>query len=454
MDARPVLIAGGGIGGLAAALGLAQKGIRSILLEKASTLGEIGAGIQLGPNAFHAFDYLGVGEAARSMAVYIDQLRLMDALTAEEITHVDLGDAFRSRFRNPYAVVHRGDLHGVFLRACESHELIELRVSSEVVGYDQDGSSVTARLANGERVTGRLLIGADGLWSNVRKQVVADGPPRVSGHTTYRSVIPTEQMPEDLRWNAATLWAGPKCHIVHYPLSGWKVFNLVVTYHNDAPEPVAGKPVSDEEVMQGFGHIHPRAQEIIRHGKNWRLWVLCDRDPVEHWVDGRVALLGDAAHPMLQYFAQGACQAMEDAVCLSHMLGAHDDYATALEAYRAQRFLRDADGFHFFRGRADDLIKISGQWVYPLEVELCLAEHPDIRECAVFAAELPDRRMTLKAVVVMNKGGFDARSATKTLQDYVKAKLLPYKYPREIRFIEELPKTGTGKIDRQALMKM
>ncbi len=122
--------------------------------------------------------------------------------------------------------------------------------------------------------------------------------------------------------------------------------------------------------------------------------------------------------------------------------------------YTGDRFLRDADGFHFFRGRADDLIKISGQWVYPLEVELCLAEHPDIRECAVFAAELPDRRMTLKAVVVMNKGEFDATNATKTLQDYVKAKLLPYKYPREIRFIAELPKTGTGKIDRQALMKM
>ena len=122
--------------------------------------------------------------------------------------------------------------------------------------------------------------------------------------------------------------------------------------------------------------------------------------------------------------------------------------------YTGDRFLRDADGFHFFRGRADDLIKISGQWVYPLEVELCLAEHPDIRECAVFAAELPDRRMTLKAVVVMNKGEFDAGDATKTLQDYVKAKLLPYKYPREIRFIAELPKTGTGKIDRQALMRM
>jgi 2-polyprenyl-6-methoxyphenol hydroxylase-like FAD-dependent oxidoreductase len=340
--AQPILIAGGGIGGLAAALGLAQKGFRSILLEKASQLGEIGAGIQLGPNAFHAFDYLGVGEAARNMAVYIDQLRLMDALTAEEITHIDLGDVFRTRFGNPYAVVHRGDLHGVFLKACRDSELIDLRVSSEVAGYDQDGSSVTAHLANGERVTGSLLIGADGLWSNVRKQVTADGAPRVSGHTTYRSVIPTEQMPEDLRWNAATLWAGPKCHIVHYPLSGWKVFNLVVTYHNDAPEPVAGKPVSEEEVMKGFAHVHERAQNIIRHGTNWRLWVLCDRDPSERWIDGRVALLGDAAHPMLQYFAQGACQAMEDAVCLSHMLAAHEDHTTALEAYRAQRFPRTA----------------------------------------------------------------------------------------------------------------
>jgi acetyl-CoA synthetase len=122
--------------------------------------------------------------------------------------------------------------------------------------------------------------------------------------------------------------------------------------------------------------------------------------------------------------------------------------------YTGDRFVRDSAGFHFFRGRADDLIKISGQWVYPLEVELCLAEHPDVRECAVFAAELPDRRMTLKAVVVMNAGAYDATAATKMLQDYVKAKLLPYKYPREVRFTDELPKTGTGKIDRQALQRV
>ena len=338
-----ILIAGGGIGGLATAIGLAQKGIASLVLEKAPALGEIGAGIQLGPNAFHAFDYLGVGETARDMAVYIDNLRLMDAISGDEITRIPLDDAFRSRMGNPYAVVHRGDLHGVFLKACEAHDLVELRTSSGIAGYEQAGDLVTAILENGERVEGRALIGADGLWSNVRRQMLDDGAPRVSGHTTYRSVIPTEDMPEDLRWNAATLWAGPKCHIVHYPLQGWKTFNLVVTYHNDAPEPVAGKPVSHDEVRRGFEHVAPVAKQIIDKGTDWKLWVLCDRDPVMNWTDGCVALLGDAAHPMLQYFAQGACMAMEDAVALSHLMGeGQDDIPATLTAYQNMRHLRTA----------------------------------------------------------------------------------------------------------------
>lgn len=341
-DGQHFIIAGGGIGGLATALALAQKGVKSVVLERAPQLGEIGAGIQLGPNAFHSFDQLGVGDAARAIAVYIDNLRLMDALSAEEIVRIPLDEPFRKRFGNPYAVVHRGDLHGVLLRACRENDLITLQTDTEVVGYENEGAGVRVHHAKGA-ISGAALIGADGLWSNIRKQVVGDGAPRVSGHTTYRSVIPTEQMPEDLRWNAATLWAGPKCHIVHYPLSGWKVFNLVVTYHNDAPEPVAGKPVSDDEVLRGFGHVHPRAQEIIRHGKDWKLWVLCDRNPVSNWVDGRVALLGDAAHPMMQYFAQGACMAMEDAVCLAHRVDAHrGNIDAALEAYRQARVLRTA----------------------------------------------------------------------------------------------------------------
>jgi salicylate hydroxylase len=341
--ARPVVIAGGGIGGLATAVGLAGKGFRSIVLERAPELGEIGAGIQLGPNAFHAFDYLGVGDAARKMAVYIDKLRLMDAMTGEDIATVPLDEPFRKRFGNPYAVVHRGDLHGVFLKACRASPLIELRTASEVAGYEQSGSTVRALLKSGERVEGAALVGADGLYSKVRAQLVGDGKPRVTGHTTYRSVIATEEMPEDLRWNAATLWAGPKCHIVHYPLSGWKLFNLVVTYHNNAPEPVAGKPVSREEVMQGFGHVTARARKIIEHGRDWKLWVLCDRDPVLNWVDGRVTILGDAAHPTLQYMAQGACMAMEDAVCLTHEMGlAGGNAAEAFESYRKKRVHRTA----------------------------------------------------------------------------------------------------------------
>ena len=332
--ARPILIAGGGIGGLAAALGLAQAGFAVTVLEKAASFGEIGAGIQLGPNAFHAFDSLGVGDAARASAVYVDKLRLMDALSGEDITAIDLGDAFRARFGNPYAVVHRGDLYGVFLNACRANERITLKASSNVIGYEQDGASVTVRLASGDKVVGSALIGADGLWSAVRKQVVGDGPPRVTGHTTYRSVIPTESMPEDLRWNAATLWAGPKCHLVHYPLSGWKVFNLVVTCHNDAPEPVAGLPVAEEEVMKGFAHINERALKLIRHGKDWKLWVLCDREPVSNWIDGRVTL---------QYMAQGACMAMEDAVCLSRMMAAFPgEIEKALAAYQSRRILRTA----------------------------------------------------------------------------------------------------------------
>jgi len=337
-----ILIAGGGIGGLAAALALAQKNVPSLVLEKASRLGEIGAGIQLGPNAFHCFDRLGVGEAARGMAVYIESLRLMDALADGEICHIDLGETFRARFGNPYGVVHRGDLHGVLLKGCRDHPLIDLRTSAEVVDYDQDGAGVTARLGNGETVRGRALVGADGLWSHVRTRVANDGPPRVSGHTTYRSVIPTEAMPEELRWNAATLWAGPKCHIVHYPLSDWKVFNLVVTYHNHAPEPVAGKPVPVEEVQRGFTHICARAQTIIRHGRDWHMWVLCDREPIDRWVDGRVALLGDAAHPMLQYMAQGACMAMEDAVCLADSIARTDSLDSGLATYRDRRVLRTA----------------------------------------------------------------------------------------------------------------
>ncbi|MGQ9365475.1 3-hydroxybenzoate 6-monooxygenase [Azospirillum sp. ST 5-10] len=366
MTDSPILIAGGGIGGLAAALGLARKGLSSVVLEQAAELGEIGAGIQIGPNAFHAFDYLGVGDAARSKAVYIDHLMLMDAVKDRRIAAIPLDEPFRRRFKNPYAVIHRADLHGVLLDACRADARVTLRTRAGVERYEQDGDAVTAILSGGERVAGRALIGADGLHSKVRAQLVGDGAPRVSGHTTFRSVIPTEQMPEDLRWNAATLWAGPKCHIVHYPLKGGKVYNLVVTFHSDATEPVAGQPVSQAEVAAGFSHVAERPRRILECADTWKKWVLCDRDPVAGWVDGRVALLGDAAHPMLQYLAQGACMALEDAVNLSHHVAeSGGDLHAAFTTYNRERFIRT--------GRVQINSRLMGEYVY----------HPDAGRAAL-----------------------------------------------------------------------
>lgn len=339
---QPILIAGGGIGGLATALGLARANVSVVVLEKASQFAEIGAGIQIAPNAFNCFDALGVGDAIRAIAIYIDKIRLMDGVSGEEIFHVPLDEPFRQTFANPYAVVHRADLHAILLEACRQSPLIDLRAASSVTGYGQADDGVTVHLEGEATLEGRALIGADGLHSAVRAQLIGDGPPRVSGHTTYRSVIPTEQMPEDLRWNAATLWAGPKFHVVHYPLKGWKVFNLVVTYHNDVTEAVAGAPASDDEVYRGFEQGHASVRRIIDHGQGWKRWVLCDRDPNPKWIDGRVTLLGDAAHPMLQYWAQGACMAFEDAVTISRCIATHDTIDEAFAAYHHERFARTA----------------------------------------------------------------------------------------------------------------
>ncbi|MEJ6389229.1 3-hydroxybenzoate 6-monooxygenase [Gymnodinialimonas ulvae] len=360
-----ILIAGGGIGGLAAAAALAGKGIRSLVLEQSNQLREIGAGIQIGPNGFHCFDALGIGPQMRETAVFIDALRLMDAQTAEEITRIPLEAAFRAHFGNPYAVVHRAELHQLLLDRCRDSGLVEIRTNHAVTGYAQDGARVTIHCRDQPPVQGRALIGAEGLRSPIRAQMLADGDPVISGHTTYRSVIPREVMPEDLRMNAATLWAGPKCHIVHYPLKGGTVFNLVVTYHRDVEEAVSGRPVTHEEVAVGFDHVHPKARAVIEHGRDWKVWVLCDREPVSRWTEGRVALLGDAAHPMLQYFAQGACMAMEDGVALAVALDGAGDIEAALKRYEAMRATRTA--------RVQMNSRLIGDYIY----------HPDDAKAAV-----------------------------------------------------------------------
>jgi len=328
-DGERVLVAGGGIAGLAAALGLARQGRPVLVLESRADFTELGAGIQLAPNAFRALDRLGAGAAVRARAVHIGELRFMDGTTGRPVARLPLDDAYRERFGGPYAVVHRNDLYAPLLAACRAACGVRLRTGARVADYAQDGSGVSVRLAGGERVRGAALVGADGIRSAVRRRLVGDGRPRVSGHTIHRAVIPIARVPAELRVNAATLWAGPGWHLVHYPIGppgdpgceggGGRFLNLAATRDDGATEELAGVPAARAHVLARFPGIAEVPRRLLGLGRDWRTWVLCDRDPVPRWSEGRVVLVGDAAHPMLQYAAQGACQALEDAVVLGEL---------------------------------------------------------------------------------------------------------------------------------------
>ncbi|ASU79657.1 salicylate hydroxylase [Actinopolyspora erythraea] len=339
-----IAVAGGGIGGLATALAAAEQGHEVVVLERRETFTELGAGIQLGPNAFHALDCLGVGERVRELAVHIAELRFMDGVTGEAVARMPVTGSYRERFDNPYAVVHRIDIYRPLLDACRASDAIELRPNAAVTHYEHhDQETVVAVLESGQRIACAALIGADGIRSSVRGQLVGDGAPRISGHTIYRSVIPMEQVPPELRWNSVTLWAGPKSHFVHYPIGGGELLNLAVTRDNDAAQEVVGEPVERDLVLSEFPEFTGDARRLLELGSDWKSWVLCDRDPVERWADDRVLLVGDAAHPMLQYAAQGACMALEDAVVLGGLLDCSvSEVPGRLETFNEQRRSRTA----------------------------------------------------------------------------------------------------------------
>ena len=389
----PVLVAGGGIGGLAAALALAQQGFEVKVLEQASQIGEIGAGMQLGPNAFHAFDALGVGEQARSRAVYTDYMVMHDALDEYQVGHIPTGDAFRKRFGNPYAVIHRVDAHTALLEGVKTQGQVALHTNTAVQTMEQDDSSVSVIDQHGQRHQGQALVAADGVKSVVRAQLVGD-PHRVTGHVVYRAVVDKADFPTELQWNAASIWVGPNCHLVHYPLRGGEQYNVVVTFHSREVEEWGVTEGSAEEVQSYFQEVCPKARQLIDLPKHWKRWATADRDPISQWTYGRTTLLGDAAHPTTQYMAQGACMAIEDAVTLREALKAHDnDVYQGFDLYQRSRIARTARIvlasremgriYHakgverlvrndLWRGRTPERFYDAMEWLYGWRVDNCL----------------------------------------------------------------------------------
>ena len=391
----PVIVAGGGIGGLAAALALVRQGFRVKVLEQAPEIGEIGAGIQLGPNAFHAFDALGIGDKARGRAVYTDYMVMHDALDEYQVGKIPTGEAFIKRFGNPYAVIHRVDVHLSLLEGAQETGRVEVLTSTHVERIEQDDSSVTVYDQHGTAHRGLALIGCDGVKSVVREQYVGD-PARVTGHVVYRAVVDKADFPENLQWNAASIWVGPNCHLVHYPLRGGEQYNVVVTFHSRQQEEWSVTDGSKEEVESYFQGICPKARQLIELPKTWKRWATADREPIGQWTFGRATLLGDAAHPTTQYMAQGACMALEDAVTLGEALRVHDnDFIKAFEHYQRSRIARTARIvlssremgriYHakgverlvrndLWRGRTPERFYDAMEWLYGWNVGNCLAK--------------------------------------------------------------------------------
>ena len=339
----PIAIAGGGIGGLASALSLAQRGFRTIVLEQVAQFGEAGVGLQVAPNALSALDAMGVGDSVKRHALLIERLLMRDTITGETVVDIPCGDQFRERFGNPYAVAHRADVHGALLEACRAHDLVELRTRTRVTGFDQDDGRVRIRLEASESLDALALVGADGIYSKVRDALLNDGPPEASGAIIFRAVIPADRMPKELQHPYPTFWAGPGSHVIYYPVRDWSMFNFGATIVTGETARDESIEISPAEVLPHFAAHHDIVQRVLRIPPAFRCYVIRHRHPVENWSRGRVTLLGDAAHPMVQYIAQGAAMALEDAVCLAAMLHEQDgDCASAFRRYQDIRIVRSA----------------------------------------------------------------------------------------------------------------
>jgi salicylate hydroxylase len=344
-----VLVAGGGIGGLAAALACGRAGWPVRLFEQTAAFAEVGAGVQAGPNVVRQLQHWGVGDALARVAAFPDRLQVRDARSGTELGCLRFGD-FRQRYGAPYATVHRADLHGVLLQAVQATGQAELRLATAVAAVAQTGDEVVAALADGQQLAGPALVGADGVWSSVRHAVVDDGAPQFTGHLAYRALVTQDSLPAALRSQQVTVWLGPGLHVVQYPVRAGAALNVVAMVEGGLPvEPNSWDHQADAaDLWRAMAGNCAALQDLLRALGPWRCWALSIRPPLrgpQQMARGRVALLGDAAHPMLPYLAQGAGMAIEDAGVLEQVLGTAStaaDVPSALQGYAGRRWQRNA----------------------------------------------------------------------------------------------------------------
>ena len=352
---KQVLVAGGGIGGIAAALGAARAGWDVRLYERAEVFSEVGAGVQLSPNVVRCLQAWGLQAPLQAVASFPERLRVRCATSGDTLATLPLGADMVQRYGAAYATIHRADLHALLLGALDQEANVQINLSQAILGYTETDSAVLIHTNRGRDIEGDALVGADGLRSTIRAQLLGDGAPRVSGHLAYRALVVQSALPAALRTNEVTAWLGPRLHAVQYPVRGGELQNIVVIIEGPAPRDLENwdHAANATDLERALAGSCSALQDVVRSvssvpscASGWRLWPLSDRPPVSsaaHMAGGLVALLGDAAHPMRPYLAQGAGMAIEDAAQLQRALSMHDlDVALRLRRYALNRWERNA----------------------------------------------------------------------------------------------------------------
>jgi salicylate hydroxylase len=361
---RTIIIGGGGIGGLTAALAVAQVGFRAVVLDQAERPEEVGAGIQLTPNATHILNALGLGERLLAKAVVPTAVRVLEARSGDEIVRIPYDDA-EERFGAPFWIIHRGDLYKVLLDAARDHPDVSLEFGARVETFASHSNGVTVKAMRGQAAVdaqGIAFVGADGIWSSARAALHEAEAPKFAHRVAWRATVAAENAPPEMREPVITLWLGHKTHLVHYPVRAGQAINIVAIAADRWNEPGWSVPSTPAEVMARFSakQWSRHARDLLGMPEQWQKWALVERAVPRHWGRDQITLLGDAAHPMLPFMAQGAAMAIEDAAVLArHLAASPDDPASAMRLYendrrprtvKVQRAARKNGQFYQYRG--------------------------------------------------------------------------------------------------------